>query len=492
MLIFFTMSKYNILKRGRFVVKDKNSSASQTPKRKKFELPHIYVILFVLIALAAIASYIVPAGEFEREMVDGRSIIIPGTFEFIAQSPVGILDFMTAIPRGVQETVIIIFGILAIGAMFRILETSGVIDLIINFLIDKFGNKGLLIFPVIIVPLAIFVSLTGNIESSLIFIPAFLPLFLKLGYDRMAAAGAILIATVVGFSSALTAPANLGTAQTIAELPLFSGMGYRAIMLAVLTTVGILFVMAYARRVMKDPSRSLISDNIDNNQFLREDDERQPMSKRVVVATFVFIGLLGFMLFGIFQYNWYFIELAGFYIFTGIIVGLIAGLKPSNIAESMNDGARTILLGALIVGVARAISIMLEDGLIMDTVVNGLSSIITLLPDWLVPVAMMVVQGIINFFVPSGSGQAAATMPIMIGIVDLVEMTRQTSVLAFLYGDGFSNIFYPTSGYFMAALAIVKIKYTDWLKFIWPLLILWYLIAAAGLVVAFFIEYGPF
>ena len=486
------MSKYNILKRGRFVVKDKNSSVKQTNNRKKFELPHIYVILFVLIALAAIASYIVPAGEFEREMVDGRSIIIPGTFEFIAQNPVGILDFMTAIPRGVQETVIIIFGILAIGAMFRILETSGVIDLIINFLIDKFGDKGLLIFPVIIVPLAVFVSLTGNIESSLIFIPAFLPLFLKLGYDRMAAAGAILIATVVGFSSALTAPANLGTAQTIAELPLFSGMGYRAIMLTVLTTVGILFVMAYARRVMKDPSRSLLSDNIDNNQFLREDDERQPMSKRVVVATFVFIGLLGFMLFGIFQYNWYFIELAGFYIFTGIIVGLIAGLKPSNIAESMNEGARTILLGALIVGVARAISIMLEDGLIMDTVVNSLSSLVTLLPDWLVPVAMMVVQGIINFFIPSGSGQAAATMPIMIGIVDLVEMTRQTSILAFLYGDGFSNIFYPTSGYFMAALAIAKIKYTDWIKFIWPLLLLWYLVAAAGLVVAFFIEYGPF
>lgn len=467
-----------------------NTNVSQ--EKKKFQLPHIYVILFSLITLAAIATYFVPAGEFEREMIDGRSVIIPGTFEFISQNPVGILGFMTAIPRGVQGTVIIIFGIMAIGAMFKILERAGVIDLIINVLIKNFGNKGMLIFPVIIVPIALFVSLTGNIESSLVFIPAFLPLFLKLGYDRMVATGAILVATVVGFSVALTAPANLGTAQTLAELPMFSGMGYRGIMLAILTIVGILFIMSYAKRIKNDPSRSLISDNIDNNQFIRDEEETGDIDIRTVIATFAFIAMLGVMMFGIFQYNWYFIELGGFYIFTGILVGLIAGMGPSKIAESMNDGVQTILLGALIVGIARAISIMLEDGMIMDTVVNSLSSLVTILPDWLVPVAMMVVQGVINFFIPSGSGQAAATMPIMVGIVDLAEMTRQTSVLAFLYGDGFSNIFYPTSGYFMAALAIAKIKYTDWLKFIWPLLLLWYGIAALSLIVAFFIEYGPF
>ncbi|MFC3899918.1 YfcC family protein [Aliicoccus persicus] len=475
------------------MVKEPVSSEENVQKTKKFELPHIYVILFTLTALAAIATYIIPAGQFERETVDDREVIIPGTFEYVTQSPVGILNFMTAIPRGVQETVIIIFGIMAIGAMFKILEKAGVISYIISFLIKNFGNKGMLIFPVVIVPLALFVSLTGNIESSLIFIPALLPLFLRLGYDRMAATGAILIATVVGFTVALTAPANLGTAQTIAELPLFSGIGYRAIVLAVMTTVGILFVMYYARKVKNDPSKSLISDNVDNNEFIEQSMvEGNPMNTRAMIATIVFVLLLGFMLFGIFQYNWYFIELAGFYIFTGIIIGFIAGMGPSKIAEAMNEGVKTILLGALIVGLARAISIMLEDGLIMDTVVNGLSMLVTLMPEWLVPVAMMVVQGIINFFIPSGSGQAAATMPIMIGVVDLADMTRQTSVLAFLYGDGLSNIFYPTSGYFMAALVIAKIKYTDWLKFIWPLLLLWYLIGAVTLVIAFFIEYGPF
>lgn len=460
--------------------------------KKKFVMPHIYVILFALITISAIATYIVPSGAYDREEIDGRSVIIPDTFSFVEQSPVGILEFMTSIPRGVEQTVAIIFGIMAIGALFRVIEKAGIIDLIINFLIRSFGNKGMLIIPTIVIPLTIFVSLTGNIESSLIFLPALLPLFLKLGYDRMAAAGTVLMATVVGFTIALTAPANLGTAQTIAELPLYSGIGYRMIILAVMVTIGILFVMNYIRKVQKDPTKTLITDDVDDSQFIKEDTDRPEPSTRTYVATGAFIVALGFMLFGIFQYQWYFIELAGFYLLAGIICGLVAGLKPSGIAEAMNDGIKNIILGALIVGIARAISVTLEDGVILDTVVYGLSLIVTAIPDTLVPVAMMVVQGLINFLIPSGSGQAAATMPIMIGLVDLTDMTRQTAVLAFQLGDGFSNIFYPTSGYFMAALAIAKIKYTDWIKFIWPLLVVWYGAGAVFLVIAYFMNWGPF
>ena len=461
-------------------------------KNKKFVMPHIYVILFALITISAIATYIVPSGSYDRQDIDGRSVIIPDTFSFVEQSPVGILEFMTAIPRGVEQTIAIIFGIMAIGALFRVIEKAGIIDLIINFLIRSFGNKGMLIIPTIVIPLAIFVTLTGNIESSLIFLPALLPLFLKLGYDRMAATGTVLMATVVGFTIALTAPANLGTAQTIAELPLYSGIGYRMIILAVMTIIGILFIMNYIRKVQKDPTKTLITDDVDDSQFINDDTDRPEPSTRTYIATGAFIIALGFMLFGIFQYQWYFIELAGFYLLAGIICGLIAGLKPSGIAEAMNEGIQNIILGALIVGIARAISVVLEDGVIMDTVVYGLSLVITAIPETMVPVAMMIVQGLINFLIPSGSGQAAATMPIMVGLVDLTDMTRQTAVLAFQLGDGFSNIFYPTSGYFMAALAIAKIKYTDWIKFIWPLLVIWYSVGAVFLIIAYFMNWGPF
>lgn len=464
----------------------------EKPEKKGFVMPHIYVILFSLILIGVIASYVVPAGEFDREEVDGVMQIIPDTYSQVEQSPVGLIEFMTAIPRGVEETIVIIFGIMAIGAMFKVVESAGIISLIIGFLTKTFENRGLLIFPAIIFPLALFVSLTGNIESSLIFLPALLPLFLKLGYDRMTAAGVVLIATVVGFSVAITAPANLGTAQSIAELPMFSGIGYRSIVLIVMALVGTGFIMWYARKVTKDPGKSLIRDNVDNNQFIEDAESDFEITTRTKVATAVFLISFSFMLYGIFAFQWYFIELAGFYIFSGIIGGLIAGMGPSKIAESMNEGVKNILLGALIVGVARAISIVLEDGVIMDTVIHAISLIIGWIPESVVPVAMMVVQGLINFLIPSGSGQAAATMPIMIGIVDITEMTRQNAVLAFQFGDGFSNIFYPTSGYFMAALAIAKIQYTDWLKFIWPLLILWYGLAAIFLMIAHFIGWGPF
>lgn len=464
---------------------------TSSEKKQGFQMPHIYVILFIIIFLAALASYIIPAGEFDREEVNGINVIIADTFHYIEQAPVTFMEFMTAIPRGIEETVIIIFGILAIGAMFGVIEKAGIIDMILNFLIKTFGNKGLLIIPVISFTLALFVAMTGMIEASLIFLPALLPLFLKFGFDRIASTAIILISTVVGFACGLTTAANVGTAHTIAELPLFSGLWYRAIALVIMLTVGIIFVSRYIKKVQKNPEASLVTDDVDDSEFVKEEIKYPKSETRTMIATFVLVILLVLMAFLIFQYKWYFLELGGYYIFSGIVIGLIAGLKPSKIAEYMNDGMRMILLGAFIVGVARAISVVLADGMIMDTIVYGLSKIVVVLPETVVPVAMMIVQALINFLIPSGSGQAAATMPIIIGIVDLTEMTRQTAVLAFLFGDGFSNIFYPTSGYFMAALAIAKIKYTDWIKFIWPLLLIWYTIAAVLLVIAYFINYGP-
>jgi len=461
--------------------------------KKKFTMPHIYVILFTLITIGVIATYFVPAGSYERETVDGVEMIIPDTYGGVEQTPVGFMEYMTAVPRGVIATIEIIFGIMAIGALFKIVEDAGIIRLIINYLSRTFSNKGLLIIPTVMIPLAIFVSVTGNIESSLIFLPALLPLFLKLGFDRMTAAATTLVATVTGFAVALTAPANLGTAQAIAELPLYSGMGYRMIILTVMLIVGILFVLRYAHKVKKSPERTLQTNNVPDSEFITDDGTEQSKADlRTKIATAVFVLSFGGMFYGVLAYGWYFTELAGFYLFAGIISGLVAGMGPSRIAESINDGIRKILLGSLIVGVARAISIVLEDGQILDTVVYGISVMIGAIPENLVPVMMMVAQGLLNFLIPSGSGQAAATMPIMIGVVDITEMTRQNAVLAFQFGDGFSNIFYPTSGYFMAALVIAKIQYTDWLKFIWPFLIMVYGLGAVTLVIAHLIEWGPF
>src|SRR5699024_3662980 len=191
---------------------------------------------------------------------------------------------------------------------------------------------------------------------------------------------------------------------------------------------------------------------------------------------------LGVMVYGLLAWGWYFIEIGGWYAFMGIVIGLICGMKPSNIAETFNEGFKMFIIAIIVIGLARAISVILQDGLILDTIIHGLSSLISDVPSSIAALLMLVVQMLFNFLVGSGSGQALITMPIMVGLSDLLGVTRQVSVLDFQFGDGFSNIVYPT-GLIMAFLAFARISYAKWLRFIIPLVAIWYLISAVALVI---------
>ena len=195
------------------------------------------------------------------------------------------------------------------------------------------------------------------------------------------------------------------------------------------------------------------------------------------------------MIYGLLNWGWYFTQIGGWYAFMGIVLGLIYGLNPSTIAEVFNEGFKKVLLGVLIIGLSRAISVILENGNILDTIVNGISVVVSSMPSQIAALVMMVFQALFNFFVGSGSGQAMITMPIMSGLSDLLGVTRQTAILAFQYGDGFTNILYP-SGLFMAILAIAQVPYTKWVRFIAPLLLIWYGVAAISLIIAQSIGWG--
>lgn len=468
-----------------------NQTAETKKKRKKLKVPHIFVILFLMIALASLVSYIIPAGQFERVANDsGAEIIQPGTFEYIEASPVTFFEFMFAIPDGFIQTAEIIFGIIMIGGMFAVIERTGVISLAVNKLASKFSDKGLWIIPTLMIPFALFTTFTGQVEMSLVYLPAILPLVLKLGFDRITATAIVLVATISGFSLALAIPANLGVAQEIAELPLYSGMWYRIILLTIVLTVGIAYVWRYAKKVQRNPELSIMFDEKDEEPEL-EDIPNQKATKRQLWTALTLLVGFGVLLFGLLNYGWYFRELTGLYALIGIAAGLVAGLSSSEIADAFNEGFKKILLGAIVVGIARGIAVVLDAGDIMDTIIYALGEFVGIMPDSLTAVFMLVVQAALNFLIPSGSGQAMVTMPIMSGLSDISGVTRQTAVLAFLMGDGFTNIFYPTSGYFMATLAVGGVRWEKWLKFIFPLLIVWYLIAATALVIAQFIDYGP-
>src|SRR5690625_4294855 len=442
---------------------------------KKSKIPHIFAILFIIIIVASLPSYIIPAGEYERvTMEDGTEVIDPDTFEVVDRTPVGILDFMFSIPTGFIETAEVIFGILMIGGMFAVIERTGIINLGVGKLANTFSNRGLWVIPILMVPFALITTFTGQIELSLVYLPAILPLMLKLGFDKVTAAGAVLISTIAGFALALTAPANLGVAQSIAQLPLYSGMSYRIIILAIVLLIGILYVVRYAKKVRSNPELSITyGDGSEQDQAIDE-TEGQKATTRQKIASVVVLVAFGVLLWGILEHGWYFRELSGLYIMTGIVVGIVGGLGMSQISESFVKGFKDILLGAMVVGIARGVAVVLSDGNIMDTIIYAAGNLVEAMPSGVTATIMLIVQALLNFLIPSGSGQAMVTMPIMSGLADLSGVTRQTAVLAFLFGDGFSNIFYPTSGYFMAVLAVAGIKWEKWIKFIWPLLLIWY------------------
>lgn len=461
---------------------------AKTDKKKRFELPHIYVILFLFSAVAAVATYFVPAGEYERiPGPEGRTTIDASSYNQIEQTPVGITEFLTIIPRGLIDAGEIVFFTFIIGGMFMVLRHTGIIEIAVDNLARKFSKQSILLIPLLTTLFAAVATLIGTPELCLVYIPVIMPLMIALGYDSIVAAAIALIGTVVGFTTGVLNPINTGLAQKIAGIPVFSGIGFRFILFIVAVTAGVLFLMRYAKKVQKNPKYSFVyEDDQEKRKLYQQGNEVEVRTmttrqKYASIATLVFFGIL---VYGVLNHGWFMVEMSGLFIFMGVVVGLIAGLTTMQICEGFNQGFRDVLVGAFIVGIARSVAVVLEEGHIMDTIVNTLGSAVGEFPAVLGAVGMYLVQLVINFLIPSGSGQALVTMPIMGPLGDIIGVTRQTAVLAFQLGDGFAHILYPTSGYFMAALAIAGVTWQKWIRFFLPLFFIWASIAIVSLIIA--------
>ncbi|MEB6299249.1 YfcC family protein [Staphylococcus xylosus] len=466
-----------------------NKERHHTPKsKKKFKMPHIYVILFVFGVIATIATYIVPSGEFKRiKGPEGREMVDADSFHYITSAPVGIVDFISIIPRGLIEAGEIVFFTLIIGGMFMVLRRTGIIEIAVDNLARRFIYKSIFIIPVLTTVFAIVATLIGTAELSLVYIPVIIPLIIALRYDSITATAIALCGTVVGFTVGVLNPINTGLAQKLSGIPVFSGISLRIILFIVVLAVTIIFIMRYAKKVQKQPTLSSVyEDDSEKRELYQHITEHAPTTattrqKWGIAVIFAFFIIL---VYGVTTQGWFMVEMAGLFIFMGVIVGFVSGLSMQTICEAFNDGFKDVLMGAIIVGLARSIAVVLEDGKIMDTIVHGLGSVIDGTTPTIAVIGMYAVQMLINFIISSGSGQALVTMPIMAPLADMLGITRQTAVLAFQLGDGFTHIFYPTSGYFMAALAIGGVSYTKWIRFFFPLFIIWVVISIITLIIA--------
>ena len=475
---------------------------------KKFKIPHVFVLLAGVILFCSILTYILPSGTYQREKWTygelTRTVVIPGTYKklekhfslkgiFIGDNvenkarPISVLGFLTAIPRGMEQAADIIFFIFIIGGAFGILQRTGTITAFLQALLNLFSGNNTVLTIVIMIIVATGGSTLGMGEEFIPLIPVFLIVSDKMGYDRIYGLALIMLAGDIGFAAATTNPFTVQIAQGIAEVPLCSGIGFRVIFAACCLTITLVYVLRYGSKIKKDPSQSFVAG--DAVALPEESFKTQRLTVSHVGIIFSCILIFAVILYAVQKMGWWLNEMSGGFLFMGIVAALIARLPLSETTKAFIKGMEDMVVAALVVGFARGIEVVMVDGQIMDSIIYSVAGVLQNFPKTIAAEGMLVFQSALNFLIPSGSGQAAVTMPLMAPLSDVIGLTRQTAVFAFTCGDGFSNTIIPTSGVLMAMLTLAKIPYEKWLRFMLPLFVQLIVLSGLFLAVAVWIKY---
>jgi len=439
--------------------------------KKTFKMPHTFVLLIGLLIIVAILTWIIPAGEFTRERneVLKRTLVVPGSFKYIDRTPVGPWGVVLSLVKAMQAVSDIIFFIFfAYGSIYMLIKTGAFYGGLGKLMKAMHGSEAV-IFPVFMFLFGICGSTFGMYEETYGLIPAFMGISVALGYDALVGGAAVILGTATGFAAATLNPFTIGVAAGIAELPLKNGLLFRIVCFIVFEGTAILYLMRYAKKVRENPDSSLVKglDFKFSAGMTREQMEELPFTTKHKLTMLTFLGCVIMLIVGVIKWEWYINELSALFIITMIVAGLINGFSFSKIASTFVESISDVVFGGLAVGVARSLTIVMTDGHIIDTIINSVANLIASLPKAVSSIGMVIVQNFINFFIPSGSGQAAASMPIMAPLADTIGISREVAVLAFQFGDGFSNMFWPTCCGTLCGLMNLPID--RWYKFITPL-----------------------
>lgn len=442
-------------------------------KKRRLKVPHTYTIIFCIIILMTILTWIVPSGQFDTmENADGRTVVIAGTYHEVGSNPQGILDLFTSPIKGIIDAVETIGFVLIVGGAFGIINKTGAVEAGIGKAAKAFGKKELFIIPICMILFGLGGTTFGMCEETLPFYMIFIPLMMRLGYDSLTGLSIVYIGAAAGTCASTVNPFSVGLAQSLAELPVGSGIVYRGIIWVIMMIIAIAFVMLYARKVKKNPENSIVYDiDAASREHLMNDAANiKAFTKRDGAVLLVFGVGMGVMVWGVLAQGWYTQEISMIFMMIGVFGGIAGGLKQDEIADSFIDGAKDLIYAALVIGLARAIVIIAQDGRIIDTILNGAANLLGGLPKVVFVNLMMFVQNVISFFIPSSSGHAALTIPIMAPLSDLVGVARQNIITAYQFGTGITNFITPTNGVLMACLAMAKIPWAKFVKFVLPLI----------------------
>ena len=453
-------------------------------------IPHAVTMLFGIIILVTILTYILPAGTYERILVDGRKAVVPNSYSVIDSTPIGILDMFKAIPLGFKAAVEIIFIVFAGAIMFGFMEKSKAVENSVGTIVKNLGLKNKHLIIVIMTFIYGFLGVAVGYENNIAMVPIAAVLSLALGGDLILAAGISVGAMTIGFGLSPINPYTVGTGHKIAELPMFSGALLRSVLSFIGLSIMAYYNVWYFKKITKHPEKSLGKGlDISNMSLSKPIKDYNVSGNNWLVISIFIIGLI-VSLYGIFNHNWYLNELSAIFLMVAVLCGIVSRMDATTMSETVLKAVSVAAPGAFMVGYATSIKVLMEMGNIGDTISYNLSVMLQDLPLYASAISMSLSQTVINFFIPSGSGQALATLPVMLPLGESLGLTRQITILAFQIGDGLSNLINPTLGGLIAMLSMCRVPIDRWIRFIFPVLITLMIIAFLALIIAVATNYS--
>lgn len=465
-------------------------------KKRKLEMPHVFVILIGLVILAAVLTYIIPAGTYSRvvDEITKQKVVDPASFQYVDSKPVSLAKvpgyIFDAVVKAASTIFMVVFGTAAI----EVLIATGAFDVALRRVIKKLEGRE----TIMLLVLMVFFALLGVNTNSIRYV-AYIPLIVWMcrlcGYDAMCAVALVILSVGGTFSCGIASMSITAVAQELAGLPKFSGIAYRTLSAVIIFGLSAFYLLRYAKKVKRNPAASIVYDlecrARENGETTLSAETQKNMGPRQWCVIAIFILNVVISAVGCISWGWGNKEVSGLALVVAIAGGLSGGFSLNQIAVQFSKGASKMMTTGLMIGIAGAISTVMTDGLIVDTVVHSMANIFGLFPTILQPSLLYILNSVINCFITSGSGQAAVVMPIFLPLSDIVGITRQTCVLAFNFGDGFSNFLIPTAASLMGVIAAADISLTKWLRFFWKLFLLWSLAAMLLVTAAQLIHLGP-
>lgn len=449
---------------------------------KQFKVPHVYAIIFALMVIFAVLTWIVPSGSYQRQEVNGREVTVAGTYEQSEKTYIdeetgdevdlrqGVFDVLQAPTRGIQEAIEVVAFILIVGGSFQVITKTGAITSGMGRVVRRFKNKDILIIPIAMVLFALGGTSFGMAEETLPFFAIFMPIMMAMGFDSMTAFMVVFVGARTGYIASTINPFNVLIAQGILGIQGNPQLWLRMIAWVVLTAVAITWVVLYARRVKKNPESSItFEDDIAKKVEFAADESAldAEFTGRQKGVLAVFIAGMCLIIWGLVTQGWYMNEISAVFLAMGLLAGVIAGFSQDVIAQEFVAGIADFAFSAIVVGLARGILVTASDGMIIDTILNALATGLGGIPAVLFTTLLYAVENLLAILVPSSSGLAALTAPIFGPLTELMGLNPEAAVWALSMGSATMSLICPTSAILVAGLGVCKIKLGQWWKTVW-------------------------